>query len=167
MQTPSETTKRDAACCAKSNGSYTFPQTSGHISQLRKGSVSPIKILTEVWLAPAPLHEARRTKKSASTLKAKLGIGQLAFVSDNSDAQFNAYLQILSSSKPHSEVASTTHTFVLNTSSTHSASVFSDPLLTPRLLDRSRFYIFSPRARFSSSAWILSVGLSTDPMVTS
>ena len=113
MQTPSETTKRDAACCAKSNGSYTFPQTSGHISQLRKGSVSPIKILTEVWLAPAPLQEARRTKKSASTLKAKLGIGQLAFVSDNSDAQFNAYLQILSSSKPHSEVASTTHTSAL------------------------------------------------------
>ena len=67
----------------------------------------------EVWLASAPLHEAGRTKKSASTLKAKLGIGQLAFVSDNSDAQFNAYLQILSSSKPHSEVASTTHTSAL------------------------------------------------------
>ena len=67
----------------------------------------------EVWLASAPLHEAGRTKKSASTLKAKLGIGQLAFVSDNSDAQFNAYLQILSSSKPHSEVASTNHTSAL------------------------------------------------------
>ena len=67
----------------------------------------------EVWLASAPLHEARRTKKSASTLKAKMGIGQLAFVSNNSDAQFNAYLQILSSSKPHSEVASTTHTSAL------------------------------------------------------
>ena len=37
------------------------------------------------------------------------GIGQLDFVSDNSDALFNAYLQILSSSKPHSEVTSTTH----------------------------------------------------------
>ena len=67
----------------------------------------------EVWLASSPLHEAGRTKKSASTLKAKQGIGQLAFVSDNSDAQFNAYLQILSSSKPHSEVASTTHTSAL------------------------------------------------------
>ena len=67
----------------------------------------------EVWLASAPLHEAGRTKKSASTLKAKLDIGQLAFVSDNSDAQFNAYLQILSSSKPHSEVASTTYTSAL------------------------------------------------------
>ena len=67
----------------------------------------------EVWLASAPLHEAGRTKKSASTLKAKLGIGQLDFVSNNSDAQFNAYLQILSSSKPHSEVASTTHTSAL------------------------------------------------------
>ena len=65
---------------------------------------------SEVWLASAPLHEAGRTKRSASTLKAKLGIGQLAFVSDNSDARFNAYLQILSSSKPLSEVASTTHT---------------------------------------------------------
>ena len=62
-----------------------------------------------IWLASAPLHEAERTRKSASTLKAKQGIGQLDFVSDNSDALFNAYLQILSSSKPHSEVASTTH----------------------------------------------------------
>ena len=62
-----------------------------------------------IWLASAPLHEAGRTRKSASTLKAKQGIGQLDFVSDNSDALFNAYLQILSSSKPHSEVASTTH----------------------------------------------------------
>ena len=60
-----------------------------------------------IWLASAPLHEAERTRKSASTLKAKQGIGQLDFVSDNSDALFNAYLQILSSSKPHSEVAST------------------------------------------------------------
>ena len=62
-----------------------------------------------IWLASAPLHEAERTRKSASMLKAKQGIGQLDFVSDNSDALFNAYLQILSSSKPHSEVASTTH----------------------------------------------------------
>ena len=31
---------------AKSNGSYTFLQTSGHISQLEKGSVSPLKILS-------------------------------------------------------------------------------------------------------------------------
>ena len=75
-----------------------------------------------IWLASAPLHEAGRTRKSASTLKAKQGIGQLDFVSDNSDALFNAYLQILSSSRlfnaylqilsssrPHSEVASTTH----------------------------------------------------------
>ena len=53
-----------------------------------------------IWLASAPLHEAERTRKSASMLKAKQGIGQLDFVSDNSDALFNAYLQILSSSKP-------------------------------------------------------------------
>ena len=93
----------------------------------------------EVWLASAPLHEARRTKKSASTLKAKLGIGQLAFVSNNSDAQFNAYLQILSSSKPHSEVASTTHTHALNTYLTPPASVFSSDLLNLRLPGKSRF----------------------------
>ena len=62
-----------------------------------------------VWLASAPLHGSIRTRKSASTLKAKLCIGQLDFVSDNTDAQFSAYLQILSSSKPHSEVTSASH----------------------------------------------------------
>ena len=83
-----------------------------HVRKLWSGFTQDV-FSAEVWLASAPLHEAGRTKKSASTLKAKLDIGQLAFVSDNSDAQFNAYLQILSSSKPHSEVASTTHTSAL------------------------------------------------------
>ena len=82
-------------------------------SENRGANVSRTVFSAEVWLASAPLHEARRTKKSASTLKAKLGIGQLDFVSNNSDAQFNAYLQILSSSKPYSEVTSATHTHAL------------------------------------------------------
>ena len=77
-----------------------------------------------IWLASAPLHEAGRTRKSASTLKAKQGIGQLDFVSDNSDALFNAYLQILSSSKPHSEVASTTHVPVLKGDTKRRFAVF-------------------------------------------
>ena len=50
-----------------------------------------------------------RREVPASTLKTKQGIGQLDFVSDNSDALFKAHLQILSYSRPHSEAALTTH----------------------------------------------------------
>ncbi len=47
-----------------------------HVRKPRSGFTQDV-FSAEVWLASAPLHEAGRTKKSASTLKAKLDIGQL------------------------------------------------------------------------------------------
>ena len=64
----------------------------------------------EVWLASPPLHEAGKTTKSGNTLKAGIGRGQLGFVSDNPSSNPNACPLISTFSKPHSEVASTTHT---------------------------------------------------------
>ena len=40
--------------------------------------------------ASAPLHEASKTIKSGTMLRAEIGRGQLAFVSDNPPANFNA-----------------------------------------------------------------------------
>ena len=63
-----------------------------------------------IWLASAPLHEAGKTTKSGNTLKAGIGRGQLGFASDNPSSNPNACPLISTFSKPHSEVASTTHT---------------------------------------------------------
>ena len=63
----------------------------------------------EVWLASAPLHEAGKTTKSGDTLKTGIGRGQLSFASDNPSSNPNACPLISTFSKPHSEVASTTH----------------------------------------------------------
>ena len=41
-------------------------------------------------VASAPLHEASKTIKSGTMLRAEIGRGQLAFVSDNPPANFNA-----------------------------------------------------------------------------
>ena len=62
-----------------------------------------------IWLASAPLHEAGKTTKSGNTLKAGIGRGQLGFASDNPSSNPNACPLISTFSKPHSEVASTTH----------------------------------------------------------
>ena len=43
-----------------------------------------------VGVASAPLHEASKTIKSGTMLRAEIGRGQLAFVSDNPPANFNA-----------------------------------------------------------------------------
>ena len=43
-----------------------------------------------VGLASAPLHEASKTIKSGTMLRAEIGREQLAFVSDNLSANFNA-----------------------------------------------------------------------------
>ena len=66
----------------------------------------------EVWLASAPLHEAGKITKSGNTLKTGLEEGNSAspqtilFQSQRMSPDF--YF-----SKPHSEVASTTHTSAL------------------------------------------------------
>ena len=67
----------------------------------------------EVWLASAPLHEAGKTTRSGNTLKTGIGRGQLSFASDNPSSNPNACPLISTFSKPHSEVASTTHTSAL------------------------------------------------------
>ena len=64
----------------------------------------------EVWLASSPLHEAGKTTKSGNTLKTGIGRGQLSFASDNPSSNPNACPLTSTFSKPHSEVASTTHT---------------------------------------------------------
>ena len=43
-----------------------------------------------VRVASAPLHEASKTIKSGTMLRAEIDRGQLAFVSDNPPANFNA-----------------------------------------------------------------------------
>ena len=43
-----------------------------------------------VGVASAPLHEASKTIKSGTMLRAEIGRGHLAFVSDNPPANFNA-----------------------------------------------------------------------------
>ena len=63
-----------------------------------------------VWLASAPLHETGKTTKSGNTLKTGIGRGQLGFASDNPSSNPNACPLISTFSKPHSEVASATHT---------------------------------------------------------
>ena len=67
----------------------------------------------QVWLASAPLHEAGKTTRSGNTLKTGIGRGQLSFASDNPSSNPNACPLISAFSKPHSEVASTTHTSAL------------------------------------------------------
>ena len=67
----------------------------------------------EVWLASAPLHEAGKTTKSGNTLKPGIRREELGFASDNPSSDPNACPLISIFSKPHSEVASTTHTSAL------------------------------------------------------
>ena len=67
----------------------------------------------EVWLESAPLHEAGKTTRSGNTLKTGIGRGQLSFASDNPSSNPNACTLISIFSKPHSEVASPTHTSAL------------------------------------------------------
>ena len=57
----------------------------------------------------APLHEAGKTTKSGNTLKPGIRREELGFASDNLSSDPNAYPLISTFSKPHSEVASTTH----------------------------------------------------------
>ena len=62
-----------------------------------------------IWLASAPLHEAGKTTRSWNTLKAGIRREELGFASDNLSSDPNACPLISTFSKPHSEVASTTH----------------------------------------------------------
>ena len=62
-----------------------------------------------IWLASAPLHEAGKTTKSGNTLKAGIRREELGFASDTPSSDPNACPLISTFSKPHSEVASTTH----------------------------------------------------------
>ena len=61
------------------------------------------------WLASAPLHEAGKTTRSGNTLKPGVRREELGSASDNLSSDPNAYPLISTFSKPHSEVASTTH----------------------------------------------------------
>ena len=61
------------------------------------------------WLASAPLHEAGKTTGSGDTLKTGIRREELGFASNNLSSDPNAYPLISTFSKPHSEVASTTH----------------------------------------------------------
>ena len=63
----------------------------------------------ERWLASAPLHEAGKTTGSGDTLKTGVRREELGSASDNLSSDPNAYPLISTFSKPHSEVASTTH----------------------------------------------------------
>ena len=63
----------------------------------------------ERWLASAPLHEAGKTTGSGDTLKPGVRREELGCASDNLSSGPNAYPLIPTFSKPHSEVASTTH----------------------------------------------------------
>ena len=54
-----------------------------------------------------------KTTRSGNTLKTGIGRGQLSFASDNPSSTPNACPLISTFSKPHSEVASTTHTSAL------------------------------------------------------
>ena len=63
----------------------------------------------ERWLASAPLHEAGKTTGSGDTLKPGVRREELGCASDNLSSDPNAYPLIPTFSKPHSEVASTTH----------------------------------------------------------
>ena len=80
-----------------------------HVRKLRSGFTQDV-FSAEVWLASAPLHEAGKTTRSGNTLKTGIGRGQLSFASDNPSSNPNACPLISIFSKPHSEVASTTHT---------------------------------------------------------
>ncbi|HJD33652.1 MAG TPA: hypothetical protein H9911_03800 [Candidatus Mediterraneibacter tabaqchaliae] len=60
-------------------------------------------------MASAPLHEAGKTTKSGNTLKPGIRREELGFASDNLSSDPNAYPLISTFSRPHSEVASTTH----------------------------------------------------------
>ena len=62
-----------------------------------------------IWLASAPLHEAGKTTKSGNTLKPGIRREELGFASDTLSSDPNACPLISTFSKPHSEVASTTH----------------------------------------------------------
>ena len=55
----------------------------------------------------------RKTTRSGNMLKTGIGRGQLSFASDNPSSNPNACPLISTFSKPHSEVASTTHTSAL------------------------------------------------------
>ena len=62
-----------------------------------------------IWLASAPLHEAGKTTKSGNTLKPGIRREELGSASDTLSSDPNACPLISTFSKPHSEVASTTH----------------------------------------------------------
>ena len=63
----------------------------------------------ERWLASAPLHEAGKTTGSGDTLKPGVRREELGSASDTLSSAPNACPLISTFSKPHSEVASTTH----------------------------------------------------------
>ena len=94
-----------------------------HVRKLRSGFTQDV-FSAEVWLASAPLHEAGKTTRSGNTLKTGIGRGQLSFASDNPSSNPNACPLISTFSKPHSEVASTTHIPALK-GFRKSASLFS------------------------------------------
>ena len=109
----------------------------------------------EVWLASAPLHEAGKTTRSGNTLKTGIGRGQLSFASDNPSSNPNACPLISTFSKPHSEVASTTHTSALKCFR-KDAQRFSTFIRPEVRTAKSRFYAHT-FPRISSSAFLLLV----------
>ena len=90
------------------------------------------------WLASAPLHEAGKTTRSGNTLKPGVRREELGSASDNLSSDPNAYPLISTFSKPHSEVASTTHLPALKRFR-KGAPLFSSDLLNLRLPGKSRF----------------------------
>ena len=70
--------------------------------------------------------------KSGDTLKTWIGRGQLSFASDNPSSNPNAYPLIFIFPKPHSEVASATHTYALKRFRKDPPQ-FSDPLFKSKL----------------------------------
>src|SRR5699024_5022635 len=83
--------------------------------------------------------EAGKTTKSGDTLKTGIGRGQLSFASDNPSSNPNACPLIFTFSKPHSEVASTTHTSPSPNTLWNHPLRFSDDLLHQSLPGKSRF----------------------------
>ena len=84
-----------------------------NVRKHRSGCVEDV-FSAGIWLASAPLHEAGKTTKSGNTLKPGIRREELGFASDNLSSDPNAYPLISTFSRPHSEVASTTHIPALN-----------------------------------------------------
>ena len=101
-----------------------------------------------IWLASAPLHEAGKTTKSGNTLKPGIRREELGSASDTLSSDPNACPLISTFSRPHSEVASTTHIPALKEISKRRFAVFWFPQ-AGRSPDKCSVYKRSKKGSFS------------------